>query len=95
MTDPSFRIIAGHKFAEGLHGLTCLDCGRRFTDLTAVRETDIGADGWAAFGSLSRDGYDSIRAEVERVWALTKAVGSGAGVGGMAPGSELEMEGFR
>jgi len=82
------RLIAGHQMVDTFHGLTCQDCGRRFVDLACVTLADIGSEGWAAYGALNRQEYDSIRAEVDRVWAHTLAVASGAGIGGMAPMDE-------
>lgn len=92
MSEP--RIIAGHSMADSIHGLACRDCGRRFVDLASVRKSDIGTKGWSHYGELNSPEFESIQAEIERMWGLLVGVASGRGIGGMAAG-DGEMEGVR
>ncbi len=85
-------IIAGHNMANGIHGLACEMCGRKFSDIACVRASDIGQIGFCHQGSLNQHEFDQIRAEVERQWVCVMDIASGRGIGGTLPGVEVAEE---
>lgn len=62
-------VIAGHTFVlDTRGGRVCSECGKQWTAICGATEADVGKDGFAHFGVLSRYEWEQIRSENERIW---------------------------
>lgn len=92
MSEP--RMLAGHAMVDTIHGEAGQLCGYRLVDLLMMRREDIGKSGWAHYGELNGAEYASVDAERDRIYGHARAIASGEGVGGSAPGDLVDVEEF-
>lgn len=73
------RLIASHTFNEAGVCTTIRDdkpCLRRLADIASTEESDIGKDGIACYGPLSRIEYEEIQAYRQALWDSLRTAGS-------------------